>query len=95
MSHPEIPALLKEETGLLHARGYRVLSSPCPLLPGVLEVDFKPVVPVPKSRDSSGKSVRSIERMPSSAGWLVDLWGCVNPECWDGHESRIFIVKGW
>jgi len=33
--------------------------------------------------------------MPPSAGWLVDLWGCVDPERWDCRESRIFIVEGW
>jgi len=65
------------------------------LLPGIPEVDFEPVVPVPKSWDSSGKSVRNVERMPPSAGWLVDLWACIDPERWDGCESRIFIVEGW
>jgi len=95
VSHPEIPALLKEKTGSLHACGYQVLSLSCPLLPGVPEVDLKPIVPVPKSQDSSGKLVRNVERMPPSAGWLVDLWGCINPECWDCRKSRIFIVKGW
>jgi len=95
VSHPEIPAFLKEETRLLHACGYRVLSLSCPLLPGVPEVDFEPVMPVLKSWDSSRKSVRSIERMPPSAGWLEDLWGCIDPEHWDGRKSRIFIMEGW
>ena len=95
VSHPEIPAFLKEETGSLHVCRYRVLSLLRPLLPGVLEVDFEPVMPVPKSQDSSRKLVHSVERMLPSAGWLVDLWGCVDPERWDNRESRIFIVKGW
>ena len=93
VSHPEVPCFLKEETRSLHACGYRVLCSARSLLPGILEVDFKPIVPVPKSQDSSGKLLLRVERMPPMTGWLVDLWGRIDPEGWDGCKSRIFIVE--
>jgi len=93
VSHPEVPAFLKEETGLLHACRYQELSLSCPLLPGILEVDFEPIMPVPKSWDSSRKSLLRLERMPPMTSWLVDLWGSIDPEGWDGHKSRIFIIE--
>ena len=69
-----------------------MLLPPCPKSPPGSEVTmFEPVVPVPKSRDSSGKSLCSVERMPPVGCWLVDLWGGVDPECWDSLKFRIFI----
>ena len=26
-------------------------------------------------------------------GWLVDFWGGIDPECWNGCESKIFISE--
>ena len=66
-----------------------------PLFSPGSEVDFEPVVPVPKSRDNSRKSSLIIESMPPAGRWLVELWVGINPEGWHGCKGRIFIGNRW